>query len=325
MILGLVLLAGLGAAQGKEASPAPAHTLEIGSERNLGVPVFPFYDLIQSDQDGNLFFHVGESVNDPTVLKISKDGSPTIYRSPSDLPKDAYFRRFYVTRSGELYTLIADSNGAELFCIPYRSNGSPRSPFKLPLEGQVAETEFAVFENGNIILGGFFRAPEASKGKRFRYLLNGNGELLRKLETAAGNVDVSTVFSRLQPGGVAEAYDGNLYTLAGTGGGRFDVYTIAPDGAVERKLTFKAEDADFAPLQLLVDPRYLVTVSHKRRKNALNQVEILLIDLTTGEIAGRYTPPDQAGNMLVHFSSKEGFKFLNSRKGVYWLLTAPLQ
>ena len=127
MILSLILLIGLGAAQGKEASPAPAHTLEIGSERNLGVPVFPFYDLIQSDQDGNLFFHVGESVNDPTVLRIRTDGSPTIYRAPSDLPKDAYFRRFNVTRSGQLYTLIAASNGAEFFCVPYKSDGDRKS------------------------------------------------------------------------------------------------------------------------------------------------------------------------------------------------------
>lgn len=325
MILGLVLLSGLWAVQGKEVSPPLARTLEIGPERNLGVPIFPFYDLIQSDQDGNLFFHVGESANDPTVLRINRDGSPTIYRPPSDLPKDAYFRRFYVTRGGQLYTLIAASNGSELFCVTYRSNGSPRTVLKLPLEGQAAETEFAVFENGNIVLGGFYRAPEAYKGNRFRYLLNGNGELLGKLDTGASNVDVATVFSRLQPRGMAEGYDGNLYTLVGIGGGRFNVFTIAPDGTVRKKFTFKVEDEEFTPLQLLVDPRYLVAVSHKKRRNTLNAVEILLIDLANGAIAGRYAPPDEAGNMLVHFSSKEGFSFLNSRKGVYWLLTAPLR
>jgi hypothetical protein len=320
----LLLAASLDPAQRNVTGPSPARPLEISSERSLGVPVFSFSDLIQSDKDGNLFFHAGGSLHDPTLLKISTDGSTMTYRPPTDLPKDAYFRRFYVTRSGQLYSLIAASNGAELFVVPYRSNGSPQSILKLPPEGQVAETEFAVFENGNIVLGGFFHGPESFKGKRFRYLLNRNGELVKKLETAEGGADLNPALSRLQAGGIAEADDGSLYTLVGTGGGRFDVYTIGTDGSAGRKFSFKTPDMDFVPLQLFVDSTYLAAVSHKRRKNAVNAVEIFVVDLATGETIGHYTPPEQAGNMLVHFSVKEGFKFLKARNNVFGLVSSKL-
>lgn len=323
-MLSLVLLLTLWGPQGRIAGTPPAQTLDVASERNLGVPLFRFYDLVQSDEDGNLFFHIGDSLNDPSILKIRPDGSRKSYAAPPELPRDAAFHRFYVTRSGEVYTLIAASNGAELYCVPYKADGSPRKVLKLPLEGQVSDTEFAVFENGNILVGGFFRGPAAYQGKRFRYLLNSGGELLRRLETATDNVDLANAFKSLQPGGMVEGYDGNLYTLAGIGGGRFEVHTIAPDGEVKRRFGFKVEE-DFTPLQLFTDPLHLVAVSHKRRKNALNAVELLVINAMTGEIAGRYTPSAKAGNVLVHFSTKEGFKFLNSRDGVYWVFTVPLR
>jgi len=322
VLLGVTLGFAQDSALGRAAAAQP---LEISSERSLGVPAFQFYDLIQSDREGNLFFHAGRSVNDPAMRRIASDGKVTLYQSPRDLPKDAYFRRFYVTRSGQLYTLIAASNGFELYCVPYRSNGEAESPLKLPEEGQMAETEFAVFENGNILVGGFFRAPDALQGKRFRYLLNKNGELLRRLETTGENVDLGTVFRQLQPGGIAEADDGNLYTLAGTGGGRFNVYAIAPDGTVTRKTSFKLLDADFVPVQIFVDSTHLALVAHKRRKRAANAVEIQVIDLASGEAVGRYAPPDGVGNMLVVFSVKEGFKFLTSRNNVLGLVTAQIR
>jgi hypothetical protein len=76
------------------------------------------------------------------------------------------------------------------------------------------------------------------------------------------------------------------------------------------------------PLQLFVSGGQLAIVQHQARDGDINKIVVQLLDSQTGEPIALYTPEDKLGNMIVNFSRRDGFSFIDGGSGTLKLMTA---
>lgn len=309
-------------------APGDARPLRVASERTSTLPVFSAAGFIQSDASGSLYLRVtrNPTMKGSSIIRLNpEDSSVVVLQPPSRF--DAEFREFFVTRAGDVFALFEVANGTSLQMLEYRSDGKSSSPVDLPVQGQVSVRHFAVFQNGTVMLSGFYRekSPEQIRGRSFLRLYDREGRLLKELQHDAPDPDLKTVFSALAPGAVASGEDANLYLLHAARNPSFAISAISPAGETVRKIEVSAIEKDFIPLQAFISDGYLAVISHKPQKGKVNAIEILVIGLTDGEVLGRYVAPEEIGNMVVRFSAKEGFTFLKGTGGVYKFITAQIQ
>jgi hypothetical protein len=294
--------------------------LQLASEKSLQATTIPSSGFVQSDEDSNLYLHVDRgSYNDGTILKVSrKDSSTTMYAMPENLKKFAYFVEFYVTRDGKLNVLYKDGQ-ERLFIVSYEAKGTAKDPTYLEMPLHVRVRDFAVFESGEFLTSGFFdaKASKELSGKSNVALFDRTGKLLKNFGNLTGGVDLGQVFTRVNEGMAASGEDGNIYLLHSA-----EVFVISSSGEIARTIKFQKAGKDFMPLQLFVSGGQLAIVQHQARDGDINKIVVQLLDSQTGEPIALYTPEDKLGNMIVNFSRRDGFSFIDGGSGTLKLMTA---
>jgi hypothetical protein len=317
----LVLLVGtLGTAQEKN-EPVP-RVLHVSSEHAWAATTFGWYDFVKSDGDGNLFFHADKgSYNDGTILRVTaRNGSPTLYEMPRELRNAAYFVSFNVTDDGSVAVLYRDTKTRHLL-VRYDGAGVANDPIVTDLPLHLNVQDFATFESGEFLINGFFEAEaeESVRGHGYAALFGNTGQLVRRLDQVTEDVDLAHVFDGVHQGTATSGDDGNLYLLSSS-----HVLCISPTGKVVRRIRVPKASKDFLPLQLFVSAGRLAIVQHRVRKQDVNEILIQVVDSRTGELYTTYKPEPKLGNMVVSFSSTEGFTFLDGATGHFTTMFAAL-
>jgi hypothetical protein len=305
----------------ERTAPVP-RVLHLSSERTSGTPAFAWYDFVKSDAAGNLYFHANRgSYNDGTIIKVGvEDGGPTVYEMPSKLRGTAYFVNFSVSGSGEVSVLYRDTKRQHLL-VRYDGVGRADDPLLADLPLHLEVQDFAMFESGAFLVNGYFEAEaeETTRGRSYTAVFSPSGQLIKKLDKFAANVELAHVADGIHQGIAVPGDDRNLYLLSSS-----SAICISEDGNIVKRINLPKPDKDFMPLQLFVSGGRLAIVEHRPRKHDVNEITIQILDSQTGEWYSTYTTEPRLGNMVVSFSSKEGFTFVDASKGHFTTMSAAL-
>jgi len=311
------LLLAMGRAQVATKVTAPERVIAEVSKKPFDVPLFSSWGSSQADSDGNLYFHVDAgSVNVPTIMRLThSDGSPTLFKAPSDLDPSAYFSQFFVTPDGHLFVLLAANQEKEYYVLRYRSDGEVGSMIKIPLEHAAVVQDFAVFETGQFVIAGYFSGTVVKQeaGRPLFRLCAEDGSTIKDLSTDLKTVDVAKISQALHAGAAVSA-NGRLYLLHGA-----DLFTFDPSGNFSRD-TLPYRSDGFTPTQAFVSQSYLAVAEYKPRKKGADELRISVFDLRSSELYATYTVPEKWGNTLACFSVSEGFLLMAPENGRYVFL-----
>ncbi len=306
-------------AQVTTKSPARERIITDVSKKSFDVPLFASWGAPQSDSEGNLFFHVDEgSINTPTIMRLSHDdGSPMLFKAPSDLDPSAYFSQFCVTPDGRLVTLLAANQERDYYVLRYRSDGEVANMIKIPLEQAAVVQDFAVLETGQFVIAGYYSGDSSTHnaGRGLFRLYGESGNLIKDLSTNLKAIDIAKASQVLRAGAAVPA-NGRLYILHDS-----DLYTLDPSGNFSRQ-TLSPRPGGFTPTQAFVSQSYLALAEYKPRTKGADELRISVFDLRSDELYATYTLPEKWGNSLAHFSVSDGFLFMAPENGRYKFLVA---
>lgn len=311
---------------GTDGTPPPVspHVLQIGSSQSLDAPSFRFYGAVQSDKNGNLFFHVDAGgYSEPVILKLDRgSGDPTLYTIADEDQKTIVFGGFSVTPLGQV-VLLGEATDGKTYAIRFTSRGKATTKTALKVPDHISIGSFVAFESGSMLLSAFYLpdAPAALRGKSFMALFDESGRISKKFDGELAPVDLKNVFQHLQEGNASVGPDGNLYLL--TPG---EIVVISESGEIIRRLKYE-KPAGGTASQIAVSHNLLSIWLLQEGINNQVTSEYLILDLFTGKPFGFYVPGADLGKaaIAVSFSSQEGFTFFDTENGHVKLITAPLQ
>jgi hypothetical protein len=319
MLLALVMFVLLGSAFGQQGSvnpkllapPDPALQLPIKDLRVTSsviteVPSFGFFHPAECDDDGEIFFHLNHgSWNNMEVLKlkvVAGSAEPTTYAAPADFTanKTGFFINFAVTPSGELW-MVGESLKQEFFLFKFDSEGKPIAQTKLAVPEHFDVQDFAVSDQGSVLVSGNFNheAKADMSGRRYVALFDSNGRLQEEIDSKTDKIDLGS--RGMHEGGVIYGADGRLYVLLPQ-----SILVVTQAGTVERRIPFD-KPKDFFATHLAISGGYLAIWLNKHNDHGLLTTQFLLIDVSTGESMARYNATAETGNAGLCFSRKDGF------------------
>jgi hypothetical protein len=288
-------------------------TLVSSSQKMLDVPAFSFYGHGQCDQGGHLFFQIDtdHSINSGSVVEINPStGEPTLFKMPATLPPRSYFINFSVSPSGHVWMLIG--NGDKVDVLGFNSEGEVSSQATLAIPEHLKAQEFAVTDQGHLLLSGFFdsRASAEMRSKPYSALFSNSGQILKQLIEPNPNNVVAETGTRPYEGNAIFGDDKNLYSLHADG-----VVVMSQAGTILRRLPIKKPAPEYSATNLVVSGGYLSIWLQKTRDNGAIAYKFLILDVNTGEPLAVYEPGNELGNTPVCFSRKDGFTFYRVRDG----------
>ncbi len=318
--LAVFICAALGVASGEEKGAIEPRPVVATDSRLLSVPTFTFWLPAQCDNDGNMYFHVGQSGIE--TFKLSADGSGgKIFRlSPvyAD-PTETGYSDFSVTPHGKVYVLGGVSGVVKIF--PFNRDGEMEEPFSPELPKWLVLSNLVATDAGTFLVFGFYGEPAASslKGKGYMAVLDGRGSVLTELDASATGVDIGKLASGSVPSpGVALGEDGNFYFL-----GPKQIVVISPEGKLVQRIPFENPDPKSSADSIRVAGRLAVIGLQRlddEKKGLI--VSFLVVETVTGGVVGFYKLPKELESRPdVCFSPKEGLTFLQMEKGQVNLVT----
>jgi len=284
----------------------PMKELRVISSAITEVPTFSFFYPARCDKDGAIYFHLNKgSWNNMEVLKlkiVSGSAEPTTYLAPADFTanKSGFFINFSVAPSGDLW-MVGESLKREYFLFKFDSDGKPTAQTKLAVPEHLDLRDFAVSDQGSVLVSGSFDrdANAGLSGKRYIALFDSSGRAQKEFDPKADGVDPNS--SGMHEGGIIYGDDGRLYVLLPQ-----SILVVSQGGAVEKRITFD-KPKDFLAIHFAVSGGYLAVWLTKRNERGPLFTQFLTINISTGESMARYNTTAETGNAALCFSRKDGF------------------
>jgi hypothetical protein len=256
------------------------------------------------------------------ILRTALSGNEsTLYKLSDEFADSTAFTDFSVTPDGQVTALVEDEKGHSIR-FDFESEGKVSSHSQLELPDQVQGDKIAVFPNGTMLFSGHYRrgAPPDVRGKRYFGLFQSSGKLLRRVnEAGMGDIDLDPPAHHIPEGAATIAKDGNAYLLSSD-----KVYVISASGQIQRKIPLAKPDGGFSAVGLQYSEGLLVVSFVKQGKpEALFRYAVL--NASTGEPLGLYSPTEETGNNNVCFSRQDGFLFVTVKENRLNLITAPIR
>jgi hypothetical protein len=207
--------------------------LHPSAETPISIAYFRSWGATQCDGRGNLYFRIGDNLNQTTIRRLTPDAATDTYTLPSEYAQTTTYLDFRATAHGELHVLVADSAGhLHVFSFQRDSSDNP-THVQLDAPAHISTTAFAVFPTGTILISGFYDkdAPQELSGKRYSAEFDASGRLRRTVDTHAASLDAAKPPASL---GAISAPDerGTLYLAQGD-----ELLVIGEGGEIERKFT----------------------------------------------------------------------------------------
>jgi hypothetical protein len=285
------------------------------------VPLFGANGSAQCDSDANLYLQTG-TADSVSILKLAHDGSKyELYSVPADIARNAAFRAFSVSPSGELRVLV-DTHDHQTYAFEWHSDPGNPSQTKLEVPEHLTTKSITAFQSGAMLVAGYFNqsADEQERGKNFVAIFDASGRLAARVSGKFGDFDLASIRTKLYEGASAVGDDGFVYLLRSD-----EVIVISQSGQVVRRMRFKKPDPSL--LATRVDESGGTVLVQLDRDNGIGKpftTQYLALDASTGKRRGFYAPEPALGNSLVCFTRNEGLTFLTVKEEKQVLVTAPL-
>lgn len=301
-------------------SPRP---LRASAIKKMEVPPFGAFGQTRCDDDLSMYDHLATgSYKKTVILRTALSGNEsTLYKLPEEFADSTAFTDFSVTPDGQVTVLVEDERGHSIR-FDFDSQGEVSSRAQLDLPDQVAGDKIAVFPNGTMLFSGHYRrdASPDLKGKRYLGLFQPSGKLLRKLnESGMGDIDLDPPAHHIPEGAATIGKDGNAYLLSSG-----KVYVISASGQIQKKIPLAKPVGGFSAAGLQYSEGLLV-VSFAKQGKPEALFRYLVLNVSTGEPLGLYSPTEETGNNNVCFSRREGFLFVTVKENRLNLITAPIR
>lgn len=302
-----------------------SQSLQATSKKILTVPVFGFYGVPWSDDNGNLYLQPAAQP-DSAIFKLSQlneSDSKMIPAPPDRSCADdsglVSILNYAVTPSGTLYMLAEDAKH-QFHVFGFDSDGNVKHDTKLEISENIYLLGFAVFDNDTILASGYYArdAPETVRGKSYAAMFDESGQLLKDMASRFSldaisldpAVPVNSIYIR--PG-----KDGNLYLLKPS-----TVLVISAGGEIVRRIKFVKPDPVTQAMGLYVADGLLAIQLGELAIGKPIHPKYLVLNTTTGKEYGYFVPSEAVKGRLVRFSSEEGFVFMSNEKNKFVLVTA---
>jgi hypothetical protein len=331
-LLVAIALAGCVMAQTRDSSERnnPALlTLTAGSSKSLPVAGFGGMGAARCDSSQNLYFHATRNFNNPTILKILKDGSTEVYTVPDENAGRSNFMSYRVTFDGRLEILVEQSK--ELSVVEF--GNSPSSSTRVKLDFPTGLSVYSVrtfvpLRDGRFLLHAFgdVDASQSESGQGYLLEFDSAGRLLKQENEKVLSTAVKEVVHRASDEGAVEAENGYIYLLEPN-----QVLVVSQAGEIARTIPFDPPGPDYKVRNLSTDQGRLLITFFGGEKESLADpryarplsARYAMLDATTGQQLRLYQPTPELGNNLVCFSS-EGLTFIRFVDGRVKLFTAPV-
>ncbi len=288
--------------------------------RNLLLPAFTIWGNPACDKGGNMYFHIGDSV-DTEILRLSADGSEAkTFKVPDQFPR-AIFSDFSVSPGGEVYLLAGMEHMLKL--LRFDQQGAMSDPVAPRLPANITVSNIVASDNRVLLFFGFYnrKAPPELKGKSYLALLNPlSGEVQQEVRVSVLGLDMAKLAAAEAPApGVALGDDGNFYFA-----GSSQILVIAPDGDLLRRIPFDNPEPKSIVTRLLVSGGLIIIFLTRIDNHQAHDTYLVL--LNSGGVVGYYEPSAELGGWLATcFSPKQGMSFLKVENKQLKLLTAPFR
>ena len=300
--------------------------LRVAAVRNLGVPIFPWFGLPQTDQDGDLFFHVGGTTfNEASIMKLSHSSSaPTVYKLPPDIKSKYSFDEFTVTPGGIVW-MLANNMVPELVAVEFNANGEVRGKTLLDLDlNEVDIHGFSALDTGGVVIAGRYnnKAPLKLRSHSFLALFDGNsGKRIRELTDTFPVARGSEESTLAHQGETVTGDDGNIYVLDGS-----RMVVVRPGGEIGRRISFRKPDPALLTMQVRVSGgAAAVWLGMLNNQTGTVEFSFLVLDLSNGRPIGWFTAPEGFEGQAVGFSRSAGFQFLRRKEGHFEIVATELR
>jgi len=313
---------------GAEEGPPARAGLEAGSVQLLDVPSFSFFGPAQSDNEGNLYFHVSAgNFRKPVVLKLEhSSGDPTLYTLEDEGLKKTVFLDFSVTPSGQV-SILSQQTYKKIYLLRFTSKGDLAEKVLLDLPEYMSTQSFVAFDTGTVLVSAYYLAdaPEHLRGKGLMALFDESGKMLKNLSANTKDVDLANSTQHLTEGGGTVGPDGNMYILQ-TG----QIIVVSGSGRIMRRIKFHKPEGTIASKIAVSQNLVSIWLLREGPKQKMQKqdvtAEYLVLDLLTGKPFGYYVPSKALGNaaIAVAFSGREGFTFFDTENGHVELISSPI-
>lgn len=279
-------------------------------------PTFSSMGESQCDDDGNLYFHVGDGVSfmNPTILKLGhSEDDHELFKPLPDKSASVRFASFSVTADGRVWVLTIEwSEGTpSIVALSYDDKGAiaSRIPFATP--SGFLPRQFTAFTDDTFFVAGEISVGSGSQKstKSYAAMLDASGRVSREID-----LDLSAL--KIQKGRLPEGYttagrDGNLYLLLSD-----KVAVVSRSGKLVRQLPYEKPDPDTVATRLVVSGGHLaIWLATTTKVRRLINYRFLVLDAVTGDQIGLYKPSEELGESAECFSRANGFTFLKFIKG----------
>jgi hypothetical protein len=293
------------------------------------VPSFSFFGAAQSDNEGNLYFHVSAgSFRKPVVLKLEhSSGDPTLYTLEDDGLKKSVFLNFSVTPTGRV-SILCQQTDKKIYLLRFTSQGDLAEKVALDLPEYISTQSFVSFDTGTFLVSAYYLAdaPEHLRGKGLMALFDESGKMLKNLSASTENVDLASVSQHLAEGGGTVGPDGNMYILQAG-----QVVVVSTLGKIMRRIRFHKPEGTIASKIAVSQNLISIWLLREGPKEKMQKqdvtAEYLVLDLLTGKPFGYYVPGKALGKaaVAVTFAGREGFTFFDTENGHVELISSPLR
>jgi hypothetical protein len=297
----------------------PPAILTVASRKPLDLPGFSAFGFAQCDAEGNLFYHSGYFVNDPVVLKISIDGSHTLYTPQGEGADHVIFVSYSVNRDGKLYLLTQDREAQHLQLYSFGDDPNSPARINLDLPDEVAFKNisgFVALEKNLVFFGSFTNEKVKSDlGRSFVLQFDVSGKLLRKSFENVKDESHKEVVRTWDPT-TKQGDDGLVYSLQ-----QNNVVVRSISGEKIRSLPFETP-RDYQPFDIYVAKGRVAVVFAKHELYKPMQVRFQLLDSSSGESLRTYEPSQELKGHEACFTGDQ-FSFLGMRDDKSELEFAP--
>jgi hypothetical protein len=325
LIVALALITGAE----EQEQPLGVRVLEAGSIHSLDVPSFSFFGPAQSDNEGNLYFHVNAgSFRKPVVLKLEhSSGDPTLYTLEDEGLKKTTFLNFSVTPSGQV-SILSQQVDKKIYLLRFTSKGDLSEKVALDLPEYMSTQSFVAFDTGTVLVSAYYLAdaPEHMHGKGLMALFDESGKMLKNLSANTEDVDLANVSQHLAEGAGTVGPDGNMYILQAN-----QIVVISGLGKIMRRIKFHKPEGTIASKIAISQNLVSIWLLREGPKQKMQKqdvtAEYLVLDLLTGKPFSYYVPGKALGQaaIAVAFSGREGFTFFDTQNGHVELISSPLR
>jgi len=285
--------------------------LRISSSKKLNVPLFSTWDRVESDSHGDLYFRPVASNNNYGTSEIIKlnisSEAPTVYQIPSELGEASALVSFSVTASGNVWFLNEMKKTGSFVVLGFDSSGQMTSQTNLDVPKRLMANRFLVAEDGIILVGGFFGQDAAKElqGKGYLSVFDKAGTVRKDLgKDWLKDVGLTTVSTKMIENGATTGQDGNFYFLEGN-----DIIVISEWGEVVRHIKIQRPPKASDALGMDFSEGLLSIQFYEKDADGLLRSTFVVIESSTGEPYGVYTPSEELGEAVVGFSRRNGYLF----------------